>query len=203
MDEAFRRAEGERFAGEKRSTSSENTTGARLPVVDSNEVLVGIVTIDDMLDVAEEEATEDIQKFGGMEALDEPYMRDPASADGAETRGLADHSVSRRNADRDRDGELLQDEIAKAARAGAVSAVDHFERRQFRIASVNADHSRDGSGRSDPARLVARHATGTASRPRIGSDPGSDRRHPRRIWAMVAERYFHRQPTANTGLSSP
>src|SRR5204862_5258824 len=48
---------------------------AALPVVDSNGVLVGIVTADDMLDVAEEEATEDIQKFGGMEALDEPYMR--------------------------------------------------------------------------------------------------------------------------------
>lgn len=46
-----------------------------LPVVDSNNVLVGIVTIDDMLDVAEKEATEDIQKIGGMEALDEPYMR--------------------------------------------------------------------------------------------------------------------------------
>jgi magnesium transporter len=46
-----------------------------MPVVDSNGVLVGIVTIDDMLDVAEEEATEDIQKIGGMEALDEPYMR--------------------------------------------------------------------------------------------------------------------------------
>ena len=48
-----------------------------LPVVDSTGVLVGVVTIDDMLDVAEEEATEDIQKFGGMEALDEPYMRIP------------------------------------------------------------------------------------------------------------------------------
>jgi magnesium transporter len=48
-----------------------------LPVVDSSEVLVGIVTSDDMLDVAEEEATEDIQKFGGMEAVDEPYMRIP------------------------------------------------------------------------------------------------------------------------------
>ena len=46
-----------------------------LPVVDSNNVLVGIVTSDDMLDVAEEEATEDIQKFGGVEALEEPYMR--------------------------------------------------------------------------------------------------------------------------------
>jgi len=48
---------------------------AALPVLDSNGVLVGIVTFDDMLDVAEEEATEDIQKFGGLEALDEPYMR--------------------------------------------------------------------------------------------------------------------------------
>jgi magnesium transporter len=48
-----------------------------LPVVDSSGVLVGIVTIDDMLDVAEEEATEDIQKIGGMEALDEPYTTIP------------------------------------------------------------------------------------------------------------------------------
>ncbi|MDQ6764700.1 MAG: magnesium transporter [Verrucomicrobiota bacterium] len=48
-----------------------------LPVTDSTGVLVGIVTTDDMLDVAEEEATEDIQKFGGLEALDEPYMRIP------------------------------------------------------------------------------------------------------------------------------
>jgi magnesium transporter len=48
---------------------------AALAVVDSNGALVGIVTQDDMLDVAEEEATEDIQKIGGMEALEEPYMR--------------------------------------------------------------------------------------------------------------------------------
>lgn len=45
-----------------------------LPVVDSNGYLIGIVTVDDMLDVAEEEETEDIQKFGGIEALEEPYM---------------------------------------------------------------------------------------------------------------------------------
>jgi magnesium transporter len=45
-----------------------------LPVVDSGGVLVGIVTVDDVLDVAEEEATEDIQKLGGTEALDEPYL---------------------------------------------------------------------------------------------------------------------------------
>jgi len=45
-----------------------------LPVVDSNGYLIGVVTVDDMLDVAEEEETEDIQKFGGIEALDEPYI---------------------------------------------------------------------------------------------------------------------------------
>src|SRR6266498_1474748 len=45
-----------------------------LPVTDTQGVLIGIVTVDDIFDVAEEEATEDIQKMGGSEALDEPYM---------------------------------------------------------------------------------------------------------------------------------
>ena len=48
-----------------------------LPVITENGVLVGIVTVDDILDVAEEEATEDIQKFGGVEALDLPYVETP------------------------------------------------------------------------------------------------------------------------------
>ncbi|RMF74135.1 MAG: magnesium transporter [Acidobacteria bacterium] len=48
-----------------------------LPVVDSKGVLLGIVTVDDVLDVAEEEATEDIQKIGGSEALDESYLATP------------------------------------------------------------------------------------------------------------------------------
>jgi len=48
-----------------------------LPVTDSQGALIGIVTVDDILDVAEEEATEDIHKLGGSEALDEPYMEIP------------------------------------------------------------------------------------------------------------------------------
>ena len=44
-----------------------------LPVTDQDNKIIGIVTADDMLDVASEEATEDIQKLGGSEALDEPY----------------------------------------------------------------------------------------------------------------------------------
>lgn len=45
-----------------------------LPVTDTEGVLLGIVTVDDILHVAEKEATEDIQKIGGTEALEEPYM---------------------------------------------------------------------------------------------------------------------------------
>ncbi len=45
-----------------------------LPVVDSEGTLAGIVTVDDVFDVAETEATEDIHKLGGMDALDEPYI---------------------------------------------------------------------------------------------------------------------------------
>lgn len=45
-----------------------------VPVTDSRGVLVGIVTVDDVLDVAQAAATEDFQKAGGMEALDEPYL---------------------------------------------------------------------------------------------------------------------------------
>lgn len=45
-----------------------------LPVVDHNNVLLGIVTVDDILWIANEEYTEDIQKIGGTEALDEPYL---------------------------------------------------------------------------------------------------------------------------------
>jgi len=46
-----------------------------LPVTDSAGILIGIVTIDDVLDVAEEAATKEIQNIGGTEALDEPYMK--------------------------------------------------------------------------------------------------------------------------------
>jgi len=45
-----------------------------IPVVDDQQHLLGIVTVDDVLDALIEESTEDVHKFGGLEALDKPYM---------------------------------------------------------------------------------------------------------------------------------
>ena len=48
-----------------------------IPVVDENRVIIGIVTSDDVFDVAEDEATEDIQQFGGSVALEDSYFQTP------------------------------------------------------------------------------------------------------------------------------
>jgi magnesium transporter len=45
-----------------------------IPVLDANHRMVGIVTVDDIVDVVEEEASRDIQNVGGAEALDGPYL---------------------------------------------------------------------------------------------------------------------------------
>jgi len=46
-----------------------------LPVVDENQRLLGIITADDVADILEQEATEDIERLGGSAPLDEPYLR--------------------------------------------------------------------------------------------------------------------------------
>ena len=46
-----------------------------LPVVDSESRLVGIITVDDIIDIIEEEATEDIEKMAAITPTDKPYMR--------------------------------------------------------------------------------------------------------------------------------
>ena len=45
-----------------------------LPVVDANQRLLGVITFDDMVDVLEEEATEDFERYGGAEPLERPYL---------------------------------------------------------------------------------------------------------------------------------
>ena len=46
-----------------------------LPVTDANNVLIGVVTVDDVIDEAEEKDTKDMQQFGGVESLDLPYVK--------------------------------------------------------------------------------------------------------------------------------
>ncbi|MGE4222288.1 MAG: magnesium transporter [Vicinamibacterales bacterium] len=48
-----------------------------VPVVDGHNKLVGTITVDDVIDVIDDETTKDIQKLGGLEALDEPYTQTP------------------------------------------------------------------------------------------------------------------------------
>jgi magnesium transporter len=55
----------------------QNYDRVALPVTDSDGVLLGIVTVDDIIDVIEEETTEDIHKIGGLEAIDTPYLTTP------------------------------------------------------------------------------------------------------------------------------
>jgi magnesium transporter len=54
-----------------------NNSRFALPVTDDNGVLLGIVTLDDVLRLSEKEDTREIQKIGGSEALDEPYTTIP------------------------------------------------------------------------------------------------------------------------------
>jgi magnesium transporter len=64
-----------------------------LPVTDRENILLGIVTVDDILWIANEEYTEDIQKIGGTEALDEPYLDINLFPAGKKTRWLAHYPV--------------------------------------------------------------------------------------------------------------
>jgi len=164
-----------------------------LPVIDSSGVLVGIVTIDDMLDVAEEEATEDIQKFGGMEALDEPYMR-----------------ISLLQMVRKRAGWLIvlflgemltatamanyQDELAKAlvlalflpliisSGGNSGSQASTLMIRAMALGEVTMRDWWHVMRRELQAGLALGLILGVIGVIRVG------------FWAMVAERYFHRQP---------
>ena len=62
---------------EKASEIFKRENRVALPVVSNSNKLLGIVTIDDILWVAEEEFSEDMQKMGGTEALEQPYLEVP------------------------------------------------------------------------------------------------------------------------------
>jgi len=130
-----------------------------LPVTDTAGMLIGIVTIDDMLDVVEATATEDIQRIGGSEALDEPYI---SIAFGRMIQKRAGWLTALFL------GEMLtatamaafEAENPEGGRSRPLRAAHHLERRQLRLTSVDPCDPRVGARRSRLPRLVACDAPG-------------------------------------------
>ena len=143
-----------------------------IPVVDAEGRMKGVVTADDVVGVVQEEATEDIQKIGGSEALDEPYLQIGFS-DMVRKRGrLAGGAVHRRDAHGHRHG-LLREGDRPGRHPRAVRAAHHQQRRQLRLAGGDAGDPRDGPERGAPARLVAGRAARGADR--AGAGPAAGR----------------------------
>jgi magnesium transporter len=125
-----------------------------IPVVDAEGRMKGIVTVDDIVDVIQEEATEDIQKIGGTAALEAPYLETGFGEPAPQAGGMARGAVRGRDADR----RARWDDSRTRSRGGGADRVHpahHLERRQRRLAGVDAGDSRDGAGRGEARRLVA------------------------------------------------
>ena len=134
-----------------------------VPVVSESGHLMGVITVDDVIDAIQEEQTEDVQKFGGMEALDEPYMQIGILGDDEEARRLAERPVHRRDA-HDGGHAVLRGGARRRSRVLALFVpLDRELGRQLRVAGDVADHPRDGAARGDAARLVARRAARAAA----------------------------------------
>ena len=142
-----------------------------VPVVDKKGQVLGIVTVDDVIDAMVEESTEDVQRFGGMEAL-RALHADRLPGDDPEARRLALRALPWRDADRKRHA-ALRGRAGKGDRADPVHPAHHELGRQFGLAGDLAHHPRAGAAGGTLARLVARGAARIADR-------RDARRHPRR-----------------------
>ena len=134
-----------------------------VPVVDRGRHVLGIVTVDDIIDAMIEESTEDVQKFGGMEALDAPYM-DIGFLRMIQKRAGWLCALFL--------GEMLTASAmqhfevgaGKGRRAHSLHPADHELGRQLGIAGDVAHHSRRCAARGAATRLVAGRAPRVADR---------------------------------------
>jgi hypothetical protein len=133
-----------------------------IPVVDGEDRMKGIVTVDDIVDVVREEATEDIQKIGGTQAPRRAVSADLAAEHGEEARRLARRPVRQRDADDDGDEPVRGGDLARG-RARRVRAAHHLGRRQLGVAGVDARDPRDGT-RARCGRATAGASCGASSR---------------------------------------
>ena len=153
-----------------------------IPVVDDGNHILGIVTVDDIIDALVSETTEDVQKFGGMEALNEPYMEISLGKMIQKRAGWLCALFL---------GEMLtatamghfEHEISQAVVLALVHPPDHQLGRQLGLPGHLAHHPCPGAPGSHGPRLVAGGHPGTALRPDPGHDPRDDRHGPHRSLA--------------------
>ena len=108
-----------------------------IPVVDAERRMKGIVTVDDIVDVVQEEATEDIQKLGGMEALDAPYLSVGFGDMLRKRAGWLSVLFIGEMLTATRDGLLRERDRARRG-AGALRPAHHQQRRQLGLAGLHA-----------------------------------------------------------------
>ena len=123
-----------------------------LPVLDRQGRMLGIVSSTDLAGVVQQEASEDILKIGGMEALEGPYMEVTFAQMVRKRAGWLAILFSV-DADRNGDGLFLRRNFARCGSC-SVHSVDYQQRRKFRVASHNIGHSSDGARRNPAAGLV-------------------------------------------------
>ena len=148
----------------------------------------GIVTADDVVDVVREEATEDMQKVGGVEALDAPYLEIEMSRMIRKRVGWLCVLFL---------GEMLtasamgffEKEIARAVVLALFIPLIISSGGNSRIAGDDAGHPGDGAGRGAAARLVARHPARVPGRAGPGRGAGADRVRPHRVWEGLFHTY--------------
>ena len=139
-----------------------------LPVVDEEEHLLGVITIDDVIDVLEDEATEDIQRLGGANPLDKPYLLTSAwevarsrigwllllSVTGMFTTNVLEH---------------FETTLEQESRAFVLHSYAHRHRRQRRIADHLDDHPRLGRRRDRAGRRPQSPLARDQDRPDAGA----------------------------------
>ena len=170
-----------------------------VPVVSESGHIMGVITVDDVIDAIQEEQTEDVQKLGGMEALDEPYSHDLLLAHDQEARGLVERAVSGRDADRDGARRVPVGDRQEDGRR-AVPTVDHQLGRQLGFAGDVALIRALALREVELARLVARRRSrarrlasrsGRSSRSSASRASSSGRRWPTRAGTSSAIEIGH------------
>jgi magnesium transporter len=168
--------------------------GTSLPVIDSRGILLGIVTVDDVLDVQDEVATEEAQRFGGLDALDEPYISAPFWYLIRKRGGwliilfIGEMFIATAMG-------FFSDQINKALVSSSVCSTHYFQRRQFWLPGCHLDRPGVGPWRGDAGRVVTSRASGNIFRFGTRRDHRDDRDvadcalagdATHRLWAILA-----------------